>query len=142
MKEQPVRFTPEGIKAFTAELEQLKKKREEKRRADPKADVSFFDKRIGELNTLMEGATVFGKPQSEDVVETGAFVKLRDTEFHEDVEYRVVNRFEADPLTNKCSEESPIGRALAGRKVGDQITVETTGGSLTYEILAVEYRNT
>ena len=142
MKEQPIRFTPEGIKTFTTELEQLKDKRKEKQRTDPKADVSFLNERIDELETLMRSAAVFEKPQSEDVIETGAFVKLRDTEFNEYVEYRVVNRFEADPLKNKCSEDSAIGRALVGRKVGDEITIETTGGPLTYAILAVEYRNT
>lgn len=142
VKEQPIRFTPEGIKTFTAELEQLKDRRKEKQRTDPKADVSFLNERIDELNALMEGATVLGKPQSEDVIEIGAFVKLRDTEFNEYVEYQVVNRFEADPLKNKCSEESAIGRALVGKKVGDQITIDGTGGTLVYEILAVEYRNT
>src|SRR5699024_2182726 len=74
---------------------------------------SFFDERIKELEHLMERADVVepsglqGGP-----IQTGAVVKLLDVEFDEEVEYTVVNRYEADPLEHKLSEESPVGKAL------------------------------
>lgn len=143
MKETSFVFTPEGIRTLTGEVEQLRTEREEKTRASQSEDTDFLDGRIRELEELIEQATITKGPgPMNHSIETGAVVKLRDAQFKEDIEYTVVNRFEADPLKNKLSEESPLGKALISRQSGDQVRVEGPGDPLVYEVMAVEYRNT
>ncbi|HET7581018.1 MAG TPA: GreA/GreB family elongation factor [Bacillales bacterium] len=138
MEEQTYVFTPEGIKRLAAELEELELEQEEMRQANPEADVSFFAERIGTLKQLMAGAVISEGPRSDGLIGTGSVVRMRDVEFGEGIEYRIVNRFEADPLERQLSEESPLGQALKDRKAGDRVTVDGPGGRLEYEILAVE----
>lgn len=141
MKEQSPAFTPEGIKTFAAEMENLKAEKEEVHRRNSQADLSFLTKRIERMKQLMEKAIISEGFRNDHLIGQGAVVKLRDTEFGDEFEYMIVNRFEADPLAYKLSEESPMGKALALKKAGDLITVDGPGGSLVFEILAVEYRN-
>ncbi|HET7521966.1 MAG TPA: GreA/GreB family elongation factor [Bacillales bacterium] len=135
MEERSLVFTPEGIEALTTELVRLKG---EKTDADGRS-LAFINERIEELENMIKHAVTPKKSGSGGAVETGAVVKLRDMEFDEVVEYTVVNRFEADPLKNRLSEESPLGRALLSKKPGEPITVDGPGGPLTYEILTVQY---
>lgn len=143
MKETSFVFTPEGIETLIGEMEQLKAQREEKKRMDKSSDMGFLNERIQELEELVAHASVTeGTGPADHSIETGAVVKLRDVQFKEEVEYTVVNRFEADPLKNKLSEESPLGRVLISKHPGDQVSVAGPGDPLAYEIMAVEYRNT
>ena len=70
-------------------------------------------------------------------VMVGVKVKVYDVEFDEECEYRIVGSTEADPLNNKISDESPVGRALMGKKVGDKVTAEAPAGEIKLEILAI-----
>ena len=72
-----------------------------------------------------------------DVVGLGSKVKLWDTEFEEEVEYSIVSSTEADLANNKISQESPVGKALLGKKKDDVITVATPGGEVVFKILEI-----
>lgn len=61
-----------------------------------------------------------------------------DCEFDEELEYKIVGSTEANSLKGKISNESPVGRALLGAKVGDTVTVETQVGELKYKVLEIQ----
>ena len=63
---------------------------------------------------------------------------ILDMEFDEELEYKIVGSTEANSLKGKISNESPVGRALLGKKVGDTITVETQAGELSYKVLEIQ----
>ena len=64
-----------------------------------------------------------------------------DEEFEEEIEYKIVGSTEANSLQGKISNESPVGRALIGAKVGDVVTVETQAGELQYKVLGIDRSN-
>jgi len=72
-----------------------------------------------------------------DVVSLGAKVKLFDLEFEEEVEYLIVGSTEANPLKSKISNESPVGAALIGHKVGDIVEVQVPDGAIKFKILEI-----
>ena len=63
---------------------------------------------------------------------------ILDCEFDEELEYKIVGSTEANSLKGKISNESPVGKALLGKKVGDTVTVETQVGELTYKVLEIQ----
>ena len=71
-------------------------------------------------------------------ISIGCKVRILDCEFDEELEYKIVGSTEANSLKGKISNESPVGRALLGKKVGDQITVETQMGELSYKVLEIQ----
>lgn len=75
--------------------------------------------------------------QASDTVKPGHRVKLYDEAFEEEVEYLIVGSTEADPINGKISNESPVGAALIGHQVGDEVLVETEFGTDKYKILAI-----
>jgi len=75
--------------------------------------------------------------QVEGVVSLGCFVKVRDIEFDEIMEYKIVGTVEADPMDNRISNESPVGAAVLGRRVGETVDVATPMGLVKFEILEV-----
>jgi len=78
-------------------------------------------------------------PKSDDpMVYLFAFDLYETCEFDEELEYKIVGSTEANSLKGKISNESPVGRALLGKKVGDQITVETQMGELSYKVLEIQ----
>lgn len=72
-----------------------------------------------------------------EAVSIGAKVKLLDIEFEEEEEYSIVGPTEADPSANKLSYESPVGKALLGKKVDDVVDVQTPGGIVQFKILEI-----
>ena len=72
-----------------------------------------------------------------DMVRLGQCVTLYDYDFDEEVEYYLVGSTEADPLAGKISNESPVGQAILGRKVGDEVEVETLDGIVKYKVLGI-----
>ena len=76
-----------------------------------------------------------------DTVSVGCKVRLYDAEFEEEIEYSIVGSTEADSLNNKISNESPVGAALLGRKVGETVEVETQAGVLLFKILEIQRAN-
>ena len=71
-------------------------------------------------------------------VKMESVVKLHDVEYDEDIEYVIVGSSEADSLNNKISNESPLGAALIGKKVGDTVKVEAPVGEIEYKIIEVK----
>ena len=62
-------------------------------------------------------------------------------EFNEELEYKIVGSTEANSLKGKISNESPVGKALIGAKVGDEVAVETQAGTFTYKVLEIQRSN-
>ena len=94
--------------------------------------------RIEELEKLLKNVEVVGQDEVDaDTVGIGSRVKLYDVEMDEEVEYTIVGSTEADALNGKISNESPVGAALIGSKVGETIVVETISGDLEFKILEI-----
>lgn len=97
-----------------------------------------IEARIEELEKLLKNVEVVGRDEVDaDTVGIGSRVKLYDVEMDEEVEYTIVGSTEADALNGKISNESPVGAALIGSKVGETIVVETISGDLEFKILEI-----
>ena len=97
-----------------------------------------IEARIEELEKLLKNVEVVGQDEVDaDTVGIGSRVKLYDVEMDEEVEYTIVGSTEADALNGKISNESPVGAALIGSKVGETIFVETISGDLEFKILEI-----
>lgn len=144
-------LTPAGKQELENELEELKSRRGEI--AQKIADARDFgdlsenaewdaardeqaqvETRIAEIEDILLNAVII-KPKSSGVVSVGNTVVLKDVKV---VEYTIVGSVEADPLEGKISDESPIGQALLGKKVGDKVTIKTPGGEVHYTIQEIK----
>ena len=97
-----------------------------------------IEARIEELEKLLKNVEVVGQDEVDaDTVGIGSRVKLYDVEMDEEVECTIVGSTEADALNGKISNESPVGAALIGSKVGETIVVETISGDLEFKILEI-----
>lgn len=103
--------------------------------AAAKQDLSFIDGRIVELEEILHGATVI-TTHKRGQVDVGCKVTLHANGKREI--FTVVGEWEADPMEKKISHESPLGKALLGKKVGDKVEVEAPAGRLLYKILHIE----
>ncbi len=105
---------------------------------EAKSDQAKLEARILEIEYTLNHATVLDESTlSTETVHTGLFVKLYDKTYEEEVVYQVVGAPQADPINNKVSDESPVGKALLGHCVGDIVTVETPAGNCVLEILEI-----
>lgn len=101
-----------------------------------------IEARIEELEKLLKNVEVVGQDEVDaDTVGIGSRVKLYDVEMDEEVEYTIVGSTEADALNGKISNESPVGAALIGSKVGETIVVETISGDLNSRSLRLQELN-
>ena len=98
--------------------------------------------RIQELEALIENAEIIDETTM-DVrsISLGSVVKLYDEDFEEEITYSIVGSNQADPLEQKISDQSPIGRALMGKKAGDKVTVTAPAGELHFKVLEVARAN-
>ena len=97
-----------------------------------------IEARIEELEKLLKNVEVVGQDEVDaNTVGIGSRVKLYDVEMDEEVEYTIVGSTEADALNGKISNESPVGAALIGSKVGETIVVETISGDLEFKIFEI-----
>lgn len=149
-------MTSEGVKKLEEELEYLKtvKRREitEKIKValsygdlsenseydEAKNEQAFVEGRIVQLENMLRNANVVDESEiSLEKVGVGSTVKVKDYDFDEIVDFHIVGSAEADPLENKISNESPVGSALIGKKVGDKVDVPVPDGVSTFEILEI-----
>lgn len=149
-------MTYEGVKKLEEELEYLKtvKRKEitEKIKValgygdlsenseydEAKNDQAFTEGRIIQLENMLKNAVVVDESEiSKDKVSVGSIVKVMDYEFDEEVEYTIVGSAEADPMNFKISNESPVGSALIGKKVGDVVEVAVPSGVSKFEVLEI-----
>ena len=106
---------------------------------EAKNEQAKIEAQIADLEETIATARVIGDHEIQTgVVSVGVSVLIYDFEFEEEVEYTLVSSREVDPLNNKISDQSPIGKALIGAKVGDTITVEVPDGTAKFEIRSIE----
>jgi transcription elongation factor GreA len=106
---------------------------------DAKNEQAMLEARIAKLQERLAGARVIEKKEiAKDVVSIGAKVRLRDVDAKQTVEYHLVGSAEANPAEHKLSNESPVGKAIIGKKKGETVEVATPRGSLKYKILEIK----
>jgi len=111
---------------------------------DAKNEQAFVEGRIMQINDMLLLAKIIedgnngGKSRK---VSVGSFVLLLDLEFGDEEEYQIVGSFEADPTNHKISNESPVGRAIMGKKAGDVVRVRVPEGFLEYKIIKIRQNN-
>ncbi|WP_168122335.1 transcription elongation factor GreA [Paenibacillus sp. HB172176] len=157
MANEELILTQEGLKKIQDELEDLKtvKRKELSQRLkvaisygdlkenseyhSAKDDQAFMETRILQLERMLKVAKVVDTGSlSSSVVGIGSSVVLNDIEFKEHIEYQIVGPAEADVDGNKISYESPLGKELMGKKVGDKIEVQAPVGVIAYELLEIK----
>lgn len=110
---------------------------------DAKNEQAFIEGRIQTIEATLHNAQVIEDgTHSSGVINIGSYVTVRDVEFDDVEEYRIVGTSEADPMQNKISNESPLGAALLGKRQGQTIKVNAPAGMLEYEILNVSHDST
>ena len=98
--------------------------------------------RIQELEALIENAEIIDESNMDvRAISLGSVVKLYDEDFEEEITYSIVGSNQADPLEQKISDQSPIGRVLMGKKAGDRVTVTAPAGELHFKVLEVARAN-
>ena len=105
-----------------------------------KEDQGKNESRIVELEQMIKTAVIIDTSASskEGKVSLGCTVVLKDMETEEEESYTLVGTTEADPFENKISNESPVGKAVIGKKIGDVVIAVTPAGELSYKILEVK----
>lgn len=104
--------------------------------AAAKQDLSFMDGRILELEEILHNAKLISVNHTKSMVDVGCKVVLHVGGKEE--EFMLVGEWEADPLKKKISHESPLGKALMGKKVGEKVEVEAPAGKVMYKIMSIE----
>jgi transcription elongation factor GreA len=156
--EKEVLLTPEGLAKLRAEAEQLRGEgrrqvaqrisealqtggelSENQEYLDAKEEQARLEQRLALLEERLANARVIRRTRKPpDAVAVGTKVRLKDMDANETVEYRIVGSAEADPSQQKLSNESPVGRAIIGRKKGEVVEVAAPRGSLKYKILDIK----
>ena len=154
---QPIYLTAEGLRKVKEELEYLTGTRRREvaqmiAEAKAEGDISenagydeaktaqgFLEGRIRELETLLKNAKVIADDAAApDVVSLGRTVVVREAGTDYEEEYTIVGPPEADPGNGRISNESPLGKSLLGRRIGDQTVVASPDGDITFEIVRVK----
>lgn len=91
---------------------------------DAKNEQAFIEGRIEQINEILNNYVIIEKKSSKGLVEMGSVVVVRDIDKKSEKEYKIVSSIESNPEKNKISDESPIGMALLGRKVGEEVMVK------------------
>lgn len=105
---------------------------------EAKNEQAKIEARIVELESMLKNVEIIEDVRgSANTVVIGVKVKALDMEFDEECEYRVVGSTEANPLEGKISDESPLGKALLGKTVGDEVIVDAPAGELKFKILEI-----
>lgn len=105
---------------------------------EAKTEQGKLYSKIAEIKNLIENAEIITKSDETDKVGIGSIVTVKDCEFDMEETYQVVGSQEADPIISKISDDSPFGKSLMSRKVGDIIEVEAPAGRLKFEILKID----
>ncbi len=157
MVDKEIVLTKQGLKKVEDELDDLKAVKRKEVAEKIKQALAFGDisenseydeakneqaqleERIAKLETILRKARVVDESEiSKDKVSIGSTVKVMDLEFDEEVEYTIVGSAEADPYELKISNESPVGRALIGSKIGETIEVLIPDGVTKYKVLEIK----
>ena len=153
-------LTRAGLNKYEAELHDLKvnkrqmiaeKIKEAREQGDLSENAEYdaakdeqrdIEARIEELEKILKNAEVVVEDEVDlDKINIGCIVKILDVEYSEELDYKIVGSTEANSLKGKISNESPVGKALIGHKVGDTVEVETPAGVFAYKILEIQRSN-
>ena len=158
--EKNVFLTQEGLEKLQQELENLKTVRrkevaerlkqaigfgdlsENSEYDDAKNEQAFIEGEIQRLEEMLSNVQVIedGIKVDDGTITIGAKVTIRFVgDDDEEEEYKIVGTVEADPMNNRISNESPVGKAIIGHRAGDIVDVESPGGIVQYEILKVDH---
>ena len=154
--EKIVKLTDEGLKKLEDELEFLKTVArseiaerikiargygdlsENSEYDDAKNEQAKIEARIAEIEAVLKNHVIISDDEIKgDTVTIGVIVEIKDEKKKTTSKFYIVGSAEADPLNNHISDESPVGRALMGKKAGDKVTVETPGGEINYKIVSI-----
>lgn len=157
MEEKKIVVTYSGLKKMEEELQDLKvnkrreialKIKEAREQGDLSENAEYdaakdaqgdIEARIEELENMLKNIEVINEDEVDTgVVGIGCKVIVFDYEFDEEVEYDIVGSSQADIMNNKISDESPVGMALKGAKVGEEVTVEAPDGEFKYRVLEIK----
>ncbi len=157
MAEKEVILTAEGLKKIEAKLDHLKavRRREVAERIkqaiefgdisenseyeDAKNEQAFIEGEILTLEKMLRNSKVLdGNAIGTEMVALGCTVTLKDLEYGDNLKYTLVGSAEADPAEMRISNESPVGEAILGQKVGSIVEVNVPAGILQYEIIDIE----
>lgn len=160
MEEKKNILTYEGLRKYEDELKELKEVRRQEiaqklKEARAQGDLSEnaeydaakdeqrdVEARIKELELILKNAEVVLEEEIDlDKINVGCQVTILDVEYNEELTYKIVGSTEANSLDMKISNESPLGKALMGKKVGDVITVDAPAGELEYKVLGIQRSN-
>lgn len=149
-------LTYTGLKELEDELQELKvvrrreiaqKIKEAREQGDLSENAEYdaakdeqrdIEARIEEIEKILRNVEVIDEDDVDlDIISIGVTVSLFDMEYDEEITYRLVGSTEANILENKISNESPIGRALIGRKIGEMVDVEGIDGVSQFKILDI-----
>ncbi len=149
-------LTYEGLKALEDELQDLKvnkrkeisvKIREAREQGDLSENAEYdaakdeqrdIEARIEQIEKILKNAEVVVEDEVDlNKISVGCKVRVLDVEFDEEEEFKIVGSSEASSLSGKISNESPVGKALLGAKVGDTVQVETQAGLIEYKVLEI-----
>ena len=150
------RLTEDGLKKLEMELEELKTVKRKEIAEKIKVALSFGDlsenseydeakneqaiieSKITQLEAMLKNVEVVDTDElSTEHIGVGSKVRLKDLEFDEEEVYHIVGSAEADPMDNKISDESPMGKALLGHKLGDDVQVEAPAGATHFEVMEI-----
>lgn len=153
-------LTYEGLKKLEDELQDLKvvqrreiaqKIKEAREQGDLSENAEYdaakdeqrdIEARIEQIEKILKNAEVVLDEEIDlNKISIGCLVRVLDIEYGEEEEYKLVGSSEASSLQNKISNESPIGRALIGAKVGDVVDVEAPAGVIQYKVLSIHRAN-
>ena len=104
---------------------------------DAKTEQAFLEGEIQDLETKIHNSEIIQENADGNVVSIGSKVVIRDLEFNEDETYKIVGSDEADPDSNRISNESPIGKAIIGQTAGTVVQVHAPAGVLQYQIMEI-----
>lgn len=104
---------------------------------DAKTEQAFLEGEIQDLESKIHNSEIIQENSDGSVVSIGSKVVIRDLEFDEDETYKIVGPDEADPDSNKISNESPIGRAIIGQTAGTTVQVHAPAGVFQYKIMEI-----
>lgn len=153
-------LTYEGLKKLEDELQDLKvvrrkevaqKIKEAREQGDLSENAEYdaakdeqrdIETRIEDIEKILKNAEVVVEEEVDlDKISIGCQVRILDCEFDEELEYKIVGSTEANSLKGRISNESPVGKALLGKKIGDMVKVETQAGELEYKVLSIQRSN-
>ena len=156
MEKKKKLLTYAGLRALEQELEDLKvvkrkevaqKIKEAREQGDLSENAEYdaakdeqrdIEARIEELENILKNVEVVDEEEVDlDTINVGCAVKVYDITFDEEMDFKIVGSTEANSLEGKISNESPVGQALIGKKVGDMVDVETQAGLMQFKVLEI-----